>query len=50
VPICEDVGADGDLLTDSAFDRKSAGVNFRPDTFDDDTTAPAAVARRRDLG
>ena len=47
--IREDVGADGDVLTDSAFDRKSAGVYFRPDSLDDDSTTTALVTRPGDL-
>mgnify|MGYP007009041731 CR=1 FL=1 len=45
VAIREDVGADGDVLTHSSFDRKSAGVNFGPDSFDDDSTTTALVTR-----
>jgi len=45
VAIREDIGADGDLFTNCAFDWKSAGVNFRPDTLDDDTTTTALVTR-----
>jgi hypothetical protein len=45
VAIREDVGTDGDVLTDCSFDRKSTGVDLRPDPFDDDTTTAALVTR-----
>jgi hypothetical protein len=45
VAIREDVGADGDVLTDTPFDRKPPGIDFRPDSFDDDSTTTALVTR-----
>jgi hypothetical protein len=43
VAIRKDVGADCYLLTDSAFDGKSASIDFRPDTLDDDATTNALI-------
>ena len=50
VAIRKDVGADRDLLADGALDRKSAAVDLRPDTLDDNAATRADVTRAGNHG